>query len=161
MVVIDENFDVCKIDKYIKNVKGIRTGASPSDAWIITLTNNVTDKYGNKINKAFLKIYSNLSFFNIYENDFNILKKAVTGLTYETQIYKYIVTPLVDYGICPNFIRYIGNGTMCSYDNLYHILLNNYGKGKKKMSPEKIDKKLKRNINNNILTYISLYNEYL
>jgi hypothetical protein len=154
MVIIDENFDVCKIDKYIKDVKGLRTGSSPTDAWIITLKNNVVDKNGNKINKAFLKIYSNLSFFDkYYDVDFKNLKQAVEGLTYETKIYRYIVTPLVDLGICPNFIRFLGSGIMCSYDNLYNMLLNNYYKSNKKVSPEKIAKKLKRSINNNILNY--------
>lgn len=154
MVIIDENFDVCKIDKYIKNVKGLRTGSSPTDAWIVTLKNNVVDKNGNKINKAFLKIYSNISLFEKnYNVDFKNLKQAVEGLTYEAKIYRYIVTPLVNFGICPNFIRFLGSGTMCSYDNLYHMLLNNYFKNGKKVSPEKIAKKLKRNINNNILNY--------
>jgi hypothetical protein len=154
MVIIDENFDVCKIDKFIKNVKGLQTGSSPTDAWIITLKNNVVDKNGNKINKAFLKIYSNLSFFDkYYDIDFKNLKQAVEGLSYETKVYRYIVTPLVDLGICPNFIRFLGSGTMCSYDNLYHMLINNYYKSNKKVSPEKISKKLKRSINNNILNY--------
>jgi hypothetical protein len=53
MVVIDENFDVCKIHKYIKSVKTLRTGASPTDAWIIKFKNNVYDKK-KKIQKAFL-----------------------------------------------------------------------------------------------------------
>jgi len=154
MVIIDENFDVCKIDKFIKNVKGLQTGSSPTDAWIVTLKNNVVDKNGNKINKAFLKIYSNISLFEKYDNvDFKILKQAVNGLIYETKIYRYIVTPLVNLGICPNFIRFLGSGTMCSYDNLYHMLINNYYKSNKKVSPEKIATKLKRNINNNILNY--------
>jgi hypothetical protein len=156
MVIIDENFDVCKIDKYIKNVKCLRTGSSPTDAWIITLKNNVFDKKNNKIKKAFLKIYSNMSFFDnekYSDIDFKYLKQAVEGLTYESKIYKYIVTPLVDYNICPNFIRFLGNGTMCSYDNLYNMLHDNYYKDNKKISPEKIKKKLKRNIINNILSY--------
>lgn len=154
MVIIDENFDVCKIDKYIKTVKGLRTGSSPTDAWIVTLKNNVVDKNGNKINKAFLKIYSNISLFEkYYDVDFKNLKQAVEGLAYETKIYRYIVTPLVDLNICPNFIRFLGSGTMCSYDNLYNMLINNYSKSSKKVSPDKIAKKLKRNINNNILNY--------
>jgi hypothetical protein len=155
MVVIDENFNVCKIDKYIKNVKGMHTGGSPTDAWIITLKNNVFDKNGDKINKAFIKIFSNLSFFNSekYDIDFDSLEHAVKGLTYETNIYKNVVTPLVEYGICPNFIRFLGSGTICSYDDLYRMLLNNYSKGSKKVSPNIIQKKLKRGINNNILNY--------
>lgn len=149
MVVIDENFDVCKIHKYIKSVKTLRTGASPTDAWIIKFKNNVYDKK-KKIQKAFLKIYSNLSFFdnNNYSNKY--LKYAVQGLNYETKVYRDIITPIVNYDICPNFIRSLGSGTMCTYDNLYDML---YGKYEKKSSPEKIRKKLKRSITNNILSY--------
>jgi len=153
MVIIDENFDVCKIDKYIKNVKTLKTGSSPTDAWIITFKNNVYDKNKNKIEKAFLKIHTNISFFENNDTNDEYLKYAVQGLIYETKIYRNIVTPLVDYDICPNFIRSIGSGTMCSYDNLYHMLYGKYYKDNKKVSPDKIKKKLKRTIVNNILSY--------
>jgi hypothetical protein len=151
MVIIDENFDVCKIDKYIKKVKTLRSGASPTIAWMITFKNNVYDKNKNKLDKAFLKIHLNINESEIIDID-NYLKLAIKGLSYETQIYRYIITPLVNYSICPNFIKSIGNGNMCSYDNLYDML---YGKYDKKISADKIKKKLKNNIINNILDYSS------
>ena len=156
MVIIDENYNICNISKYIDKVKGLRTGSSPTDAWIITFKPNVFYK-NIKIKKGFLKIYSNLSFFDYDKySEFNTkyLEKAVQGLTYETNVYKYIITPLVDYNICPNFIRMIGSGTLCKYDDLFKILKNNYyGKSDKTVSVEKIRKRLNRSITNNILNY--------
>jgi hypothetical protein len=91
-----------------------------------------------------LSVFDNNDYSNKY------LKYAVQGLNYETKVYRDIITPIVNYDICPNFIRSLGSGTMCTYDNLYDML---YGKYEKKSSPEKIRKKLKRSITNNILSY--------
>ena len=156
MVIIDENYNICNISKDIDKVKGLKTGSSPTDAWIITFKPNVFYK-NIKIKKGFLKIYSNLSFFD-YEKysefDTKYLEKAVQGLTYETNVYKSIITPLVDYNICPNFIRMIGSGKLCKYDDLFQILKNNYySKNDKIISVEKIRKRLNRSIINNILNY--------
>ena len=155
MVIIDENYNICNISKHVDRVKGLKTGSSPTDAWIITFKPNVFYK-NIKIKKAFLKIYSNLSFFDYKKySEFNTkyLEKAVQGLTYETNVYKYIITPLVDYNICPNFIRMIGSGTLCKYDDLFQILKNNYYSNDKTVSVEKIRKRLNRSITNNILNY--------
>lgn len=35
------------------------------------------------------------------------LLKALQGLEYETKVYEHIISPIVDYNICPNFIRVI------------------------------------------------------
>lgn len=156
MVIIDENYNICNIYKYVDKVKGLKTGSSPTDAWIITFKPNVFYK-NIKIKKGFLKIYSNLSFFDYDKySEFNTkyLEKAVQGLTYETNVYKSIITPLVDYNICPNFIRMIGSGTLCKYDDLFQILKNNYySKNDKTVSIQKIRKRLNRSITNNILNY--------
>ena len=156
MVTIDENYNICNLSKHVDKVKGLKTGSSPTDAWIITFKPNVFYK-NIKMKKGFLKIYSNLSFFDYKKySEFNTeyLRKAVQGLTYETNIYKYIVTPLVDYNICPHFIRMIGSGTLCKYDDLFQILKNNYyHKDNKHVSIEKIRKRLNRSITNNILNY--------
>lgn len=153
MVIIDENFNICNIHKHMKNVKGLQTGSSPTDAWIISFKNNVFSK-DTKLSKGFLKIYLNSSFFKNKDTD-DTLEKAVYGLMYETNVYKYVTNPLIDNKICPHFIRLISNGEGCSFNNLLSMLKNNLKKSK---SPNKIEKKLKRNIINNLLNY---YNDNL
>ncbi len=123
MVIIDENFNICNIHKHIKNVKGLQTGSSPTDAWVISFKNNVYSK-DTKLSKGFFKIYLNSSFFKNKDTD-DTLEKAVYGLMYETNVYKYVTNPLIDNKICPHFIRLISNGEGCSFNNLFNILKNN------------------------------------
>ena len=54
-MIINDKYNICNIYKYIKRVKGLTTGASPTDAWIVTFKDNVYYK-DEKINKAFLKL---------------------------------------------------------------------------------------------------------
>lgn len=140
MINIEEQ-NICELYRNIKKIEGVHTGASPTDAWIIFL-NNV--KYNNKkINKVFGKIFINFENKKVYDyiknNDEN-LYYALIGLEYEVEMYKTI-TPIVNYNICPNFVRFIGYGKMCVYDNLF------------KMLSEKQQKRFDRNIKNNMLKY--------
>ena len=152
MVILDENYNVCDIYNIVNKVKGLRTGSSPTDAWIVTFKDNVFDRKKNKLTKAFLKIYSNLSYFDNadYELDesMSYLKKAIEGLTYETMVYRDIITPLVDLNICPNFIRYIASGNACHYNDLLRAYKSSY-----KKSADKIKMRLNKIINNNLLNY--------
>jgi hypothetical protein len=54
-------------------------------------TMNANDKNKNKLDKAFLKIHLNINESEIIDID-NYLKLAIKGLSYETQIYRYIIT---------------------------------------------------------------------
>jgi len=153
--MINDNYNICNIYKYIKRIKGLKTGASPTDAWIITFKDNI--KYKNdKIDKAFLKIFADKSIFNYIDKENNLyddLDNAIDGLMYESNVYKLVITPLVDLKICPNFIRCIGVGKLCSYDDLFKMLDNHYYTKNKKLRSKIIKKRLKRSINNNILNY--------
>lgn len=136
-----EGQNICELYRNIKKIEGVHTGASPTDAWIIFL-NNV--KYNNKkINKVFAKIFINLDNKKVYDyvkyTDENLYYSLI-GLDYEVEMYKTI-TPIVNYNICPNFVRFIGFGKMCQYDNLF------------KMLNVKQQKRFDRNIKNNMLTY--------
>lgn len=135
--------NVCELHKNIKKVEGVKTGASPTDAWIIHLRNFI---YNNKkINKVFGKIFISMNNKKLskYIKDVDEnLYYSLIGLEYEVKMYQ-IITPLVNYNICPNFIRFMGFGNMCSYDNLFKML-----------NPTQ-QKKFDRNIKNNMLKYYS------
>lgn len=156
-MIIDDKYNICNIYNYIKRVKGIATGASPTDAWIITFKDNVYYK-DEKINKGFIKIFADKSFFKLVKDkdeNYDDLENAIEGLMYESNVYSQVVTPLVNLKICPNFIRSLGVGKLCSYDNLFKILDNHYYTKNRKLRSQIVKKRLKRSINNNILDYYS------
>lgn len=133
------NVNVCELYKNIKKIEGIKTGASPTDAWVIHLQQN------KKIIKVFAKIFvsiNNKRLSNYIKDVDENLYYSLIGLEYEVKMYE-IITPLVNYNICPNFIRFMGFGNMCSYDNLF------------KMLNPKQQKKFDRSIKNNMLKYYS------
>ena len=145
--ILTDNFDVCKISKIIKSVKTLKTGASPTDAWIVSFKNKVMYK-DKEIKKAFIKIFLNKNYLKKIKNPSSNLKLAIDGLYYERNIYNKIITPLVDLKICQNFIRYISAGNTCKYDDLFSILQ----KGKKSKS-KSLKSKFNNLINRNLLKY--------
>ena len=156
MSYIDENTDVCDIGKFINKVSGIESdSASPTDIWFINFNKNTFYKNkNNKIVNGFLKIfieYTSLPPLNSsdkiskirHQDNINTLK----GLNYELDVYKDVIRPLIDYNICPNFIKYLASGKKCSYDNLLNILKDNLYSNGKKISLDRIKELLNRNIN--------------
>jgi hypothetical protein len=50
--------------------------------------------------------------------------KTITGsLNYEAKIYEEIIRPLIDFSICPHFIRFLGKGEGCKGTELINILM--------------------------------------
>ena len=145
--ILTDNFDVCKISKIIKSVKTLKTGASPTDAWIVSFKNKVMYK-DKEIKKAFMKIFLDKNYLNKIKNPSTNLKLAIDGLYYERNVYQNIITPLVDLKICQSFIRYISGGNTCKYDDLFSIL----EKGKKSKS-KSLKSKFNNLINRNLLKY--------
>lgn len=93
--------------------------ASPSDIWEIHWNNNV--KYeGKKIQKAIMKSWissDSCEFLTDYKiiTVSELAKLKIDALTYELDIYKNIVRPLIDYNICPHFVKFYGNGSRCTF----------------------------------------------
>jgi hypothetical protein len=143
---LNSKSDICKIDKLISKIKGIDSNsASPTDIWFLTFKDNVFyDK--EPLLGAVLKIFINLSSFK--EPKEYKFYSELEGLNYELQVYKNIIQPIIEYKICPNFIKYLGSGIKCSYDNLYRMLDKHIYEDKDKTYSDDITKKLlNRNIN--------------
>jgi len=98
--------NVCEIYSCVKNVKGLKSdSASPTDTWIITFKNDTT--YNDKpINKGFLKIFVNNNNKTLGKIS-KIKDIQLSALKYELRIYRDVIRKLVDYRICPNFIKYL------------------------------------------------------
>ena len=117
---LNEFGNVCEIHNCIKLVRGLSSNsASPSDTWILTFKDGA--KYENdNIQKGFLKFFIDPGSLPPGYN--SVAMGMIQGLDYEIKVYRDIVRPLVDYNVCPNFIRYLGSGTSCIYDSMIQIL---------------------------------------
>ena len=146
-----EKTDVCKINHCIEEINGMESdSASPSDIWLIKFKNKVF--YNDiEIKYGFLKI-----FLDIKTLPENLKSKSLYGLNYELKTYKEIIKPIVDYNICPNFIKYYSSGLHCTYDNLLKILESGY-------KDKNIKLILNRNINHiiNGEDRLSITNNYI
>src|SRR3990167_9445038 len=120
----------CDFYKCVAHVKGLASNStSPTDYWILSLKQGAA--YNNTpISWAFIKIF--LDTNNPYE----------LALLYEIKIYRDIIRPLLDKNICPNFVRYLGSGTQCSFDQLYNFLTG----GRTSLTDQEAQNNLLRNI---------------
>ena len=143
-----EKISPCNLSKLVSNVEGLSSNsASPIDAWIVTLK-----KPYKNTNKLFLKIHLNSKFLksDLIEIDGEKLidmKRKITGLIYENDVYQKIINPLINNKICTNFVRNFGSGASCSYYDLLDILLNKTMSDKLNILT---DKECKHNLNRSI-----------
>jgi len=121
-----DKVNVCDISNCIINVSGmVSNSTSPTDIWFLTFHD--TYYKGDKIDKAFLKLFVDInslppitfSTSHIYSED---IIPSISGLNYELIVYRDIIRPLVDNNICPNFIKYLASGQGCSYDDILKFL---------------------------------------
>ena len=148
MNIINEKTNVCDIYNFVNKVTGIDSdSSSPSDIWFVKFINNTFYKSEkDKIENGFLKIFLEYTSLPSHYRFKNTLK----GLNYELDVYKGIIRPLIDYNICPNFIKYLASGKNCTYKNLLNILENNLydsKKSKNHFTSKTIKELLNRNIN--------------
>ena len=114
--------DVCDLYKCIDSVSGIASNSqSPIDTWILNFKNGT--RYDNfNVEKGFAKISISRRSLENTNTKCNI--DNLIGIEYEINIYKYVIKPLIDRNICPNFIMYYSSGE-CSYENLRNMLAKN------------------------------------
>ena len=137
-----EKTDVCKIYNCVQYVEGIESNsASPTDTWIIQFKKNT--KYDKEnIEFGFFKIFLNSFTVSLLPKPYNNILPKINGLEYEILVYKNIIKPLINYNVCPNFVKYLASGNNCTYDDLFNMIYK-----KVDLSPEKIKECLNRNIN--------------
>jgi hypothetical protein len=133
---LTEYKNVCEMGKCLDgNIVGLSpNSSSPTDTWIVQFKHGTT--YEDKpIKNAFLKMWiSNETFkkLNSIENKYIrplILKNS--GLNYEAAVYRHIIKPLIETNICPNFIKFLGTGKDCSFEDVVNMSVGNYNGGTK------------------------------
>lgn len=112
----------CEMSVCTESVNGLPgdTG-SPSDQWIINFTKGtVYEKM--PISQAFLKLWvSPKTVKDFHKNEEVTCFTSVVGLDYERKIYKIIIRDVLDFEVCPNFVKYLGDGVHCSYADVYNL----------------------------------------
>ncbi len=108
----------CKIYQCVESIVGLASDSdSPTDTWIIKfLPGTAYEK--EPIDQGFMKIF--LSARNLEAEDDYLMQLG--GLEYEVKIYRDIIRPLLDHKICPNFVKYLGSATDCSYGDISGFL---------------------------------------
>ena len=125
----------CELAPCLEGIRGLASyTTSSSDTWILELKPGT--KYENKeIRTAFLKFWLDKSSlpwikttYGERKGDFRFgfnpedLRKDLSGLNYELLVYKKIVRPLVDFSVCPHFVRFLGKGVRCTGKDLIKVL---------------------------------------
>ena len=125
---LTENTNICNIDSCIINVEGKPSNSkSPTDIWILSFERNTTYN-GINLETAMLKLFANLESINSEADDEETYLKmfdSLSGLNYEMKVYKEITNPLLNYNICPNFVRCLATQEGCTYENIFNFLRNN------------------------------------
>ena len=120
---LTEYNNVCEMVKCLTgNVVGLSSdSASPTDTWIVEFNDGTTYE-SEPIKKAFLKMWvSNETFKKLNktkDDTFQELMSKISGLNYEVAVYRDIVKPLIETNICPNFIKFLGVGKDCSFEDV-------------------------------------------
>jgi hypothetical protein len=114
--------NACEMHICIKNVNGLLSNSSsPSGTWVIDFADNT--KYDDiPISRGFVKW-----FIDPYIKNLSVMMsqdriESLEGLNYEIETYSEVIRPLVDNNICPNFIRYLGHGKSCSFDDILRMI---------------------------------------
>jgi hypothetical protein len=99
----------------VKSVEGKESDStSRTDTWVLQFHPNVYYEHKH-LSKAFVKIW-------VKPNDPTPV--GLSGLEYERNVYHKIVRPLVDFNVCPNFIRVLLIGSGCKYGDIIKWLKN-------------------------------------
>lgn len=113
---LDKLSDVCQMSSCVKKVEGVAANSlSPTDTWVCTLEENTTFQ-GKPYSKMFLKV--GLSPNTLEKT----LKRRSLGLIYELRVYDGVITPLIDNGICPHFVRSLLVSENCTERDLLKTL---------------------------------------
>jgi hypothetical protein len=121
---LHEYGDACEIYPCVQKVTGLSSNSSsPTDTWILEFDKG-TNYDSTPINKAFVKWFVSSKSLNLYPGIGEDYMESILGLEYEINIYRSVIRPLIDLNICPNFVRYLGSGTKCTYNDLLNMLQN-------------------------------------
>lgn len=152
---LQEFNDACKMGECVSGVTGLKSNTeSPTDSWLIKYKNNT--RYDNiSITKGFIKWWIDpVTLLHTNKDDISKLTiQILNGLDYEINVYKDVIRILIDYNICPNFVRYLGSSKRCKIVDLGKILL---GKTKDTNGDILTETQIQKNLVRNLTYMVNL-----
>jgi hypothetical protein len=123
----------CEMSSCIRGVHGHRTsGRTCTSDWTVKF-NDDTRYENDLISEGMVKVWIH---HNSYVKFVSKIKKGVLrklfGMSYDINVNKRIIRPLVDFNVCPNFVHFLGGGQGCTYDDIVRML-GRYGGPKSKI----------------------------
>jgi hypothetical protein len=134
---LHEYSNVCKMSQCIESVNGLpSTSTSNTDIWIVTFKDGVNYDH-IPIKKGFVKIWLSRDAVkyklidildrNYTDNEIDEHLITIGSLNYEAKVYRDIVKGLIESNICPNFIKFLGLGQNCSFEDVRKMLVPTLG----------------------------------
>lgn len=139
---LNEFGNACEMHCCIEKIRGLDSkGSSPSDLWIVFFKDGT--KYDDvNIKNGFMKVFVDPSEFR---SDLPLTHK-LQRLSYEVKVYKHIVRPLIDYHVCPNFIKYLGSGNRCGYKDMIKLLEGHIYRSNQPIPTENVEENFQVNV---------------
>ena len=117
--------NACEMATCIETVQGrASTAPSASDEWIVTFFKKST-KYLHEHQKdanITVWIHADNPNPNSESSTSSVAPAATLGLEYNLRVYRDSIRPLVDFSICPHFVRFFASGQKCKYDMVLAML---------------------------------------
>jgi len=112
---LDGMANLCLMEKCIMHIQGMaKNSVSPCDIWICTLKPNTTFR-GILVKRVCMKISVNVKSGGDYGQNFRLQSLS---LMFELKVYDQVITPILDAGLCPNFLRSYLVSDHCEYKHL-------------------------------------------
>lgn len=114
--------NACEMANCIKAVKGQSSNSvSPTDTWILKFKDG-TRYEDEPIKRAFLKYWVEVKTLSPQIENFGVMEKRLKGLNYEMSVYSEVIRKLLDFKVNCHFVRYLGRGKSCTFDQLLRML---------------------------------------
>lgn len=101
---LDEFQDICRLTECVRHIEEQpRNTASTSVQYKVTFRPG-TKYLTSSVDEGFIKAFPSVVNYG------QQIPEMLQGMNYEVKVYAYLIAPLIDNNICPNFIRYLNHG---------------------------------------------------
>lgn len=129
---LDQDMNACNIYECVDKIKGMSSDSnSVSDTMLLYFKDGVVYE-GNPVESAFLKFWISPEIIDeMYEDIVDkdeLVLKSESSLDYEIDIDKYVIKPLIDNNVCPNFVKYYSSAKNCTREHILKLIETNFDK---------------------------------
>lgn len=116
----DVEFNFCGLYKHVESVRPLDDShtASRSEQWLLTLRDSSFQDLGQEVKTMFAKLWVSQQ----PKLDQAKVFLRLQMLDYEALVYRQIIGPLIQTGVCPHFVNFHGGGTLCSFPQILKLV---------------------------------------